>query len=57
MFRGGGFYNDEGMKLGKWVEVSDRFPRYPGVTYNGEYKYDKKVGIWEIFWHNGEYIK
>ncbi|CAD8118357.1 unnamed protein product [Paramecium primaurelia] len=59
VFRGGGCYDDkgDGMKVGKWVEVSDKFPRYPGITYNGEYKNNKKVGKWEIFWNNEEDIK
>ncbi|CAD8190187.1 unnamed protein product [Paramecium pentaurelia] len=56
---GGGFYDGrgDGMKVGKWVEVSDKFPRYPGITYNGEYKNNKKVGKWGIFWNNEENIK
>ncbi|CAD8156353.1 unnamed protein product [Paramecium pentaurelia] len=50
--RRGGFYDDEGdgMKVGKRVEVSDRFPSYPGITYHGEYKNNQKVGIWDMWY-------
>ncbi|CAD8135882.1 unnamed protein product [Paramecium pentaurelia] len=48
---GGGLY-DEGIKSAKWVEVQDRFQKDAQVFYNGEYKNNKKVGRWDIFFQN-----
>ncbi|CAD8183787.1 unnamed protein product [Paramecium pentaurelia] len=47
---GGGSYDygDEGIKVGRWIELSDGFYKYSQVTYNGEYKSGKKVGRWDI---------
>ncbi|CAK74581.1 unnamed protein product (macronuclear) [Paramecium tetraurelia] len=49
---GGGTYDQEdklgnSVKNGKWIELSDGFRKYSQVTYSGEYRYGKKVGIWE----------
>ncbi|CAD8159241.1 unnamed protein product [Paramecium pentaurelia] len=45
---GGGFYNKQGQKQGKWVELSDGFFNSSQVTYYGEYQNGKKVGRWDI---------
>ncbi|CAD8207736.1 unnamed protein product [Paramecium octaurelia] len=48
-FSGGGLYDNNGsFKNGKWIELSDSFYCYSQVTYQGEYKNCKKVGIWVI---------
>ncbi|CAD8194487.1 unnamed protein product [Paramecium pentaurelia] len=46
---GGGQYNKQGQKQGKWIELSDGFFNSSQVTYYGEYQNGKKVGIWDIF--------
>ncbi|CAD8182413.1 unnamed protein product [Paramecium octaurelia] len=47
---GGGLYDEacQGIKIGKWVEISDGFTNQSQVTYNGVYNNEKKVGRWEI---------
>ncbi|CAD8064190.1 unnamed protein product [Paramecium sonneborni] len=52
---GGGSYQ-AGIKIGKWVELSDNFGIFYGkITYNGQYLYNKKVGTWvEIDIRNNE---
>ncbi|CAD8122024.1 unnamed protein product [Paramecium sonneborni] len=56
---GGGLYDQEGEKIGKWVELDERFCNPKQVTYGGEYKKGIKVGKWEIcfkgFESNSEY--
>ncbi|CAD8129577.1 unnamed protein product [Paramecium sonneborni] len=36
-FRGGGLYNNEGKKTGKWIELDERFQLYKQVIFTGEY--------------------
>ncbi|CAD8058065.1 unnamed protein product [Paramecium primaurelia] len=54
LFSGGGLYNDLGsIKIGNWIEVSENFGSRRGqsfVTYHGEYKNNKKVGKWDIWY-------
>lgn len=45
---GGGLYDENGVKLGKWIELSDGFSINSKIISNGEYKNDKKVGRWDI---------
>ncbi|CAD8089846.1 unnamed protein product [Paramecium primaurelia] len=47
---GGGSYDETGqeIKIGNWVEISDRFNFKSQVTYNGEYLIGKKIGRWDI---------
>ncbi|CAD8195660.1 unnamed protein product [Paramecium octaurelia] len=46
---GGGLYDElSSIKIGKWVELSNGFYDLSEVTYKGEYKNGKKVGIWQI---------
>ncbi|CAD8194456.1 unnamed protein product [Paramecium octaurelia] len=44
---GGVYYGD--LKIGKWIELSDKFEKYSQVTNTGQYKSDKKVGRWDIW--------
>ncbi|CAD8212638.1 unnamed protein product [Paramecium pentaurelia] len=48
---GFGFYGEVGsygVKLGNWVEISNRFKPSSQITYNGRYKYGSKAGRWDI---------
>ncbi|CAD8156913.1 unnamed protein product [Paramecium octaurelia] len=48
-YSGGGAYDEESqLKIGKWIDLTDNFTSHSIVTYNGEYKYGKKVGRWDI---------
>ncbi|CAD8055828.1 unnamed protein product [Paramecium primaurelia] len=53
---GGGSYYSEGemnnIKIGKWIDLDDEFRSNKQVTYNGEYKFGKKVGRWDIYFRN-----
>ncbi|CAD8149934.1 unnamed protein product [Paramecium pentaurelia] len=47
-FSGGGYFDDkgDGTKQGYWVEIPDSFDHNSQITFNGQYKNDKKVGLW-----------
>ncbi|CAD8105115.1 unnamed protein product [Paramecium sonneborni] len=49
---GGGSYNKQGFKDGKWIELRDGFNKNSQVTYNGQYQNGKKVALWDIFYEN-----
>ncbi|CAD8213401.1 unnamed protein product [Paramecium octaurelia] len=46
---GGGAYSREGLKIGKWMELSKGFWKYSQVTHQGEYYRGKRIGRWDIF--------
>ncbi|CAD8042795.1 unnamed protein product [Paramecium primaurelia] len=46
---GGGSYNKESKKHGKWMELSQNFWDLSQLIYHGEYQNGKKVGIWDIY--------
>ncbi|CAD8101442.1 unnamed protein product [Paramecium sonneborni] len=48
---GGGFYDEEnnGVKIGQWIELDQAFFGCKQVTYHGEYQNGRKVGKWNIF--------
>lgn len=46
---GGGSYNYQGQKDGKWIELSDRYYNFSQVTSVGEYRNGNKVGNWEYY--------
>ncbi|CAK79895.1 unnamed protein product (macronuclear) [Paramecium tetraurelia] len=50
IFRGGGSYNFQGQKGGKWFELSDNFWNKSQLMYYGEYFNGKKVGLWDILY-------
>ncbi|CAD8198813.1 unnamed protein product [Paramecium pentaurelia] len=54
---GGGSYDNEvdGMKIGKWIDISEGFYRDCQVTYNGEYKNGKRIGKWDIWYQEHEH--
>ncbi|CAD8205826.1 unnamed protein product [Paramecium pentaurelia] len=45
---GGGSYDEkgDGMKIGKWIDLDDRFCDSKQITYKGQYKNGKKQGLW-----------
>ncbi|CAD8110873.1 unnamed protein product [Paramecium sonneborni] len=56
-YSGGGSYDKEGnqKKIGKWVEVDERFNDYKQVTYNGEYNMQGiKFGRWDSLYFINE---
>ncbi|CAD8117319.1 unnamed protein product [Paramecium primaurelia] len=44
----GGTYDDNGDKIGQWIELSDGYRSSSLITYNGEYKSGKKINRWDI---------
>ncbi|CAD8169911.1 unnamed protein product [Paramecium pentaurelia] len=44
---GGGYYNRDGKKNGKWIEVSENFWNGCQILEKGEYRNGLKIGIWE----------
>ncbi|CAD8165308.1 unnamed protein product [Paramecium pentaurelia] len=51
---GGGSYNKQGAKNGKWIDLSDYFSEDSQITYNGDYKNGKKVGRWDILFRGSD---
>ncbi|CAD8176801.1 unnamed protein product [Paramecium octaurelia] len=49
---GGGLYDEKGLniKIGKWIELSDRFSQGEKVIYSGEYKNNTRIGRWDIWY-------
>ncbi|CAD8112997.1 unnamed protein product [Paramecium primaurelia] len=45
---GGGSYDENGVKIGKWIELIEGFKNYQNLTYNGEYINGNKIGQWDI---------
>ncbi|CAD8206686.1 unnamed protein product [Paramecium octaurelia] len=53
---GGGEYNNQSEKNGKWIELSAGFWEYSQITYNGEYKNGKKINRWEIMFQGNDLL-
>ncbi|CAD8118130.1 unnamed protein product [Paramecium primaurelia] len=49
--RGGGNYNDRGLKFGQWIEIYDKFWDYCKVLFVGNYKEGIKIGDWEVHFY------
>ncbi|CAK74555.1 unnamed protein product, partial (macronuclear) [Paramecium tetraurelia] len=52
----GGTYEeseDGSIKIGKWVELIKEFKKSQQISYRGEYKKGKKVGIWDTWYNSG----
>ncbi|CAD8211287.1 unnamed protein product [Paramecium pentaurelia] len=47
---GGGQYDkqNQGFKVGLWIDLSDQFKKYEQVLYQGEYINGKKAGVWKV---------
>ncbi|CAD8156417.1 unnamed protein product [Paramecium pentaurelia] len=52
---GGGFYDEEGDKNGKWIDINDFFSENSQVIITGEYKNGKKIGRWDILYRDNVY--
>ncbi|CAD8108633.1 unnamed protein product [Paramecium sonneborni] len=52
---GGGSYNSQDQKNGKWTNLSDNFWEKSRITYQGAYENGKKVGLWDII-QNGKQV-
>ncbi|CAD8186921.1 unnamed protein product [Paramecium octaurelia] len=54
IFSGGGYYDDQinEIKIGNWIELSDRFKWNFQIIYDGNYQQGQKVGKWEIKYKN-----
>ncbi|CAD8066799.1 unnamed protein product [Paramecium primaurelia] len=50
-FRGGGSFDldGDGMKNGRWIDLSYGFKGDYQITYQGEYLKGNKVGRWDIY--------
>ncbi|CAD8128380.1 unnamed protein product [Paramecium sonneborni] len=47
---GGGCYNQNGLKDGRWIDLHDRFKDHCFLIYNGYYNEGLKVGNWDILY-------
>ncbi|CAD8130809.1 unnamed protein product [Paramecium sonneborni] len=52
VIRGGGFYEERqignSIKRGKWLEICDKFRSEKDITFQGQYRNGKKIGLWQI---------
>ncbi|CAD8107913.1 unnamed protein product [Paramecium sonneborni] len=46
---GGGQYDNNGLKIGQWIELHQNFFEYCQVSYKGEYANGKKAGRWNSY--------
>ncbi|CAD8213750.1 unnamed protein product [Paramecium pentaurelia] len=46
------FYNEQGFKIGSWVEINKFSSNLGQVLYQGEYFFGKKTGKWNSYWKN-----
>ncbi|CAD8214919.1 unnamed protein product [Paramecium pentaurelia] len=53
---GGGLYDNNGMKDGKWVEMFDNILQYKEFICNGKYNERRKQGSWDYKIKKKEYI-
>ncbi|CAD8121064.1 unnamed protein product [Paramecium sonneborni] len=44
----GGFYNEQGYKNGKWIDLNDNYWDWSQVTFHGDYQDNKRIGNWDI---------
>ncbi|CAD8133729.1 unnamed protein product [Paramecium pentaurelia] len=54
---GGGQYDDQMLKNGKWIELSDNFWEYCQVSFIGIYNNGQKFGQWNINYRENGQIK
>ncbi|CAD8215312.1 unnamed protein product [Paramecium octaurelia] len=49
---GGGYYDEQGLKNSKWIDLHSNFNRQMQIIYRGEYEHDKKIGVWDTIFNN-----
>ncbi|CAD8207994.1 unnamed protein product [Paramecium octaurelia] len=54
---GGGCYDENQLKNGKWTDLYENFNNDAQVRYKGEYKNGKKQGSWKIDFRESKVIK
>ncbi|CAD8208316.1 unnamed protein product [Paramecium octaurelia] len=54
---GGGCYDENQLKNGKWTDLYENFNNDAQVKYKGEYKNGKKQGSWKIDFRESKVIK
>ncbi|CAD8099429.1 unnamed protein product [Paramecium sonneborni] len=54
---GGGCYNEQGLKSGKWIEQHEQNDVYKKIIYSGEYNQGKKFGYWETVKNENDQIQ
>ncbi|CAD8123267.1 unnamed protein product [Paramecium sonneborni] len=47
---GGGFYDENELKNGKWIILDENFDNLCKVIWSGQFKNGKKIGRWEIIY-------
>ncbi|CAD8206901.1 unnamed protein product [Paramecium octaurelia] len=45
---GGGYYNENGLKHGRWIDFHENYSDFAQIIHHGEYKNGIKQGIWAI---------
>ncbi|CAD8210289.1 unnamed protein product [Paramecium pentaurelia] len=45
---GGGYYDENGLKQGQWIELHDNFDNNTQIKINGNYQNGRKSGSWEF---------
>ncbi|CAD8130783.1 unnamed protein product [Paramecium sonneborni] len=54
---GGGYYNEQGLKSGYWIEQHDYNDEYKIITHSGKYNEGKKNGYWNTTKNDDEQIE
>ncbi|CAD8214535.1 unnamed protein product [Paramecium pentaurelia] len=55
--RGGGLYNVQGQKNGKWIDLDDEYELFRQITHSSEYFNGKQKGNWYILYKEDSHIK
>ncbi|CAD8212989.1 unnamed protein product [Paramecium octaurelia] len=45
---GGGFYDQNGLKINIWTEIHEKYNKCNRISYIGEYLSGKKINVWKI---------
>ncbi|CAK76175.1 unnamed protein product (macronuclear) [Paramecium tetraurelia] len=58
----GGFYDDNGLKVGFWIDLCQNFINVRQVTFAGKYNHGNRIGKWDLIFKDniigsGEYLE